>query len=340
MKRLLYILLLLPMMSQAQTVKDSIAEIIPRGNDVFRWGYGELQSTQEMALYDTILGSLIRFDANNASPYYYHRCDLAGVPNSMNIQDVIAWLGKLSYDVPELYILSSTIPRYDVNIYYARIGYVNTPQRYLSELKQLQAIADTLLADIQPGMSDYERLMIIHDRFIEWGDYGDLTGADAGNIRGALINRRAVCEGFARAGLFLCQKVGIPCIFVTGQLQTSTVSDTWGNHAWNFVQLDGEWYLMDLTSDGGFPNIVGHDAFLRGAAYFNEHYRFSAPGGTNPNLNGTYRSLPTLSASDYTPSATDLSKTSQSNRSTKLLINGQLYLRTEHGVLTASGMRL
>lgn len=327
-------------LAQAQTTKDSIAEMVPRGNEVFRWGYNELQTAQERMLYDTIVGSLIRFDANNASPYYYHRCDLTGLPNTMSIQEVIAWLNKLSYDVPELYILSSTIPRYDTNIYYARIGYVNTPQRYLSELNQLQTIADSLLADILPGMSDYERLLIIHDRFIEWGDYGDMTGADAGNIRGALINRRAVCEGFARAGLYLCQKASIPCIFVTGQMQTSTVNDTWGNHAWNFVQLDNEWYLMDLTSDGGFPGIVGHDAFLRGAAYFNEHYRFAAPGGTNPNTNGTYTSLPALSTNDYTPSSTSVEPTTVEIHPGKVLINGQIYIRTEQGIFSVTGLRI
>lgn len=326
--------------AQNQAIKDSIANRIPRGEQVFRWGYSELQTDEERALYDTIMGSLVRFDANNFSPYYFHRCDLTGVPNTMNIQQVIAWLSRLSHDVPELYILSSTIPRYDVNVYYARIGYVNTPERYLSELQRLQGIADTLLAGIQPGMSDYEKLVEIHDRFIEWGDYGDLTGADAGNIRGALINKRAVCEGFARAGLFLCQKAGIPCIFVTGQLQTSTVSDTWGNHAWNFVQLDGQWYLMDLTSDGGFPGIVGHDAFLRGQSYFDEHYRYGAPGSANPNLNGIYQSLPALAAEDYTPGATSVRSTAAGSAPEKVLIDGKLYLRTSKGVFSATGQRV
>ena len=346
MKRSFFLLLLLfsaiVMSAQQSATKDSIAGLVPRGNEVFRWGYSELTSDQDKALYDTILGSLIRFDDNNFSPYYYHRCDLTGVPNTMDIQQVIAWLSRLSNDIPELYILSSTIPRYDTEsyLYYARIGYVNSPSSYLSELLRLQEVADTLMSDICPEMTDYERLLLIHDRFIEWGDYGDLTGADAGNIRGALLNRRAVCEGFARAGLYLCQRAGIPCVFVSGQMLTSTVNETWENHAWNFVQLDGQWYLMDLTSDGGFPNIVGHDAFVRGAAYFNQYYRFSAPDGTNPNLTA-YHGLPVLASDDYTPGQhDDLQELEQDISIKKVLIDGHLYLRTSEGIFSLSGHRI
>lgn len=339
------LLLVFGITAVGQTVQDSIVALVPRGNEVYRWGYSELTDADK-ALYDTIVGSVIRFEANNYSAYYYHRVDLLGVPNTMSIQQLSYTLERISRDVPELYVLSSTVPRYDYSLYnyYARIGIVNTPERYLRELVQLRAVADTILAEVTPGMSDYEKLCILHDRFIEWGDYGDMTGADAGNIRGALLNKRAVCEGFARAGLYLCQRLGLECIFVSGQLQTSTVNDTWGNHAWNYVKLAGQWYLMDLTTDGGFPGIVGHEAFLRGAAYFNVHYRLLNAQGTNPNLGGIYQSLPVLSEEDYVPSATGLKDESEEvrgkNVARKVLKNGQMQVMTPQGRYAISGQEI
>lgn len=342
MKHLLYtaLLAILPIIGIAQNTAESISALIPRGEDVFRWGYSELNA-QERQMYDTIVGSLIRFEANNASPYYYHSCYLTGVPNTIDIQQLISMLTRVSRDIPELYILSSSIPRYDYNTYsyYARIGYVNNPDKYLDELRALRLAADTILRDITPDMSDYEKLLKLHDGFIEWGDYGDMTGADAGNIRGALLNKRAICEGFAFAGLYLCQRVGIPCIFVEVQQVTSTVNNTWGNHALNYVKLDGQWYMMDLTADGGFPNIVGHVGFLRGQAHFDESYRLEDENGTPKNAIA-YNSLPTLSTDDYDPNATPPSALEQDwahQQPRKLLINGHLVIRTDEGDYTATG---
>lgn len=286
----------------AQSLGDKIVALIPSGKDVYRYGYNEL-SDEDKKLYDSEIESLCHFEANKGHSGIEHRCDLTGVPSSRNIYSVMYDLKRIQHDVPEMYILSTYIPRsdYSTGTYYARITSVNTPEKYLEELQKLNNIANEILKPIKEGMSDYEKLKIIHDGFINWGDYGDMTGGDAGNIRGALINKRAVCEGFARAGLYLCQKAGLKCIYVEGQLRTSTVNDTWGNHAWNFVQLDDKWYLMDLTSDGGFPGVCGYTAFLRGQDYFSENYKLTSKDGSDPNLNGVYKSLPSLASTTYDP---------------------------------------
>ncbi len=289
----------------AQTVGDQIEELIPGWGSVYRHGYEQLDAAGRER-YEAIVGALCHFEANNASPYYYHRCDLPMIDPMYSIYDLMHDLERIQRDVPEMFILSSTVPRsdYSTGMYYARVGYVNTPAKYLAELQQLEQAAQSILAPIRQEMTDYEKLRILHDGFIAWGDYGDMTGADAGNIRGALINKRAVCEGFSRAALYLCQRAGLRCIYVTGQLRTSSVNDTWGNHAWNFVELDDQWYLLDFTTDGGFPGICGYSAFLRGQEYFAENYRLTSTDGVNANLAGVYQSLPALSPVDYTPTTT------------------------------------
>ena len=64
-------------------------------------------------------------------------------------------------------------------------------------------------------------------------------------------DRGPVCEGYARAFKVLCNKVGIPCVLVDG--------DAGGPHMWNYVQLDGAWYGVDVTwndPSGGKPGAV------------------------------------------------------------------------------------
>ena len=59
---------------------------------------------------------------------------------------------------------------------------------------------------------------------------------DSWYAEGVFNNRKAVCEGYAKALIIMAGLEGIPAIMVTGN-----------GHAWNRVQLNGEWYVLDAT---------------------------------------------------------------------------------------------
>ena len=63
---------------------------------------------------------------------------------------------------------------------------------------------------------------------------------------GALVERTAVCLGFAGAFQLLMDLSGIECITVVGAAFRSRK-----DHAWNMVRLDGAWYCVDATWDMG-----------------------------------------------------------------------------------------
>lgn len=68
-----------------------------------------------------------------------------------------------------------------------------------------------------------------------------------------LRNRTAVCEGFANLYKALCQEAGLRAEFVTGIVKDNgVVADV--SHAWNAVQLDGQWYLSDPTWGSGYAD--------------------------------------------------------------------------------------
>ena len=85
-------------------------------------------------------------------------------------------------------------------------------------------------------------------------EYDKTNGSTVYNAYGALINRRAVCEGYARAFKYVLDELKIPCVIVCGIAENKDGQRE--SHAWNYVYLKGEWYAIDVTWDD--PIITGY----------------------------------------------------------------------------------
>lgn len=72
----------------------------------------------------------------------------------------------------------------------------------------------------------------------------ECTSALEGNVG----NKGPVCEGYARAFKVLCDQAGIPCVLVDG----FAYGDPDGAHMWNYVEIDGAWYAVDVTWNDPF----------------------------------------------------------------------------------------
>ena len=93
-------------------------------------------------------------------------------------------------------------------------------------------------------------------------------------IRNTLKKRRGVCDNYARLYQRMAESVGLNCAYVTGYakpngLRANTLGQT---HAWNAVEIDGEWKLVDATWGAGSLKMDGkfHQDFRPG-------YFFSRP---------------------------------------------------------------
>lgn len=62
------------------------------------------------------------------------------------------------------------------------------------------------------------------------------------------VGTGVVCEGYAKAFKVLCDNLGIPCILISGVVIQNGKQE---GHMWNGVQIDGKWYLTDVTWDDG-----------------------------------------------------------------------------------------
>ena len=161
----------------------------------------------------------------------------------------------------------------------------------------------------------YEQLLYIHDWLILNNRYNSAAMAveDKTNTNrlpwtplGALTDvADPVCEGYASAFKLVCDELGIPCLLVIGY---GWASNAWGQHAWNMVKLDGQWYAVDATYDdptgsnasGPVSGNERREYFLVGAKTVTDGYYFSDthyPNGEK--LQGTYFTYPDLAENAY-----------------------------------------
>ncbi len=97
-------------------------------------------------------------------------------------------------------------------------------------------------------------IKLVHDYLIDNIEYDTtLSNSNIYDIYGALINKKCVCEGYARALKYILDDMNIPCILVIGRATNSEGKTE--NHAWNYVMIDNKWYGVDTTWDD--PVVIG-----------------------------------------------------------------------------------
>ena len=105
--------------------------------------------------------------------------------------------------------------------------------------------------------SELDKVRKVHDYMCANIKY-DYDGSDmnnvknfifAHNIMGVFANKKAQCEGIAKAAKVLLNAVDVKCIFITGKARDE--KGGWVEHGWNIVNIDGDAYHMDITMDIG-----------------------------------------------------------------------------------------
>ena len=106
------------------------------------------------------------------------------------------------------------------------------------KLDQLVDQANTLC------QTDLEKVFYVHEWLVQNIAYDrehlNDDVQDDHNLRGALLEGTAVCDGYAKTYALTLRKLGITGVLVTSK-------DI--GHAWNMVELDGNWYQVDCTWD-------------------------------------------------------------------------------------------
>lgn len=147
------------------------------------------------------------------------------------------------------------------------ITYVETA----SQLKKVNKAVKTGLESLPlTGCTDEEKVKLIHDYVINILAY-DITYTDHSPYGGLVASKHTtVCQGYALLMYKLMTEAGVDCHYVTGNAPTA--------HAWNIVNIGGNWYSLDATWDDPIadtPKLV-YNYFLVGTDTINQNHTIDA----------------------------------------------------------------
>lgn len=125
------------------------------------------------------------------------------------------------------------------------------------EAKQnaIEAAASSVIKSvITKDMTEYEKVLAIHDWICKNVTYKATDNASDQDIYGALILGEARCAGYAKLFSYLLNMAGIESSVVSGNSIDKNGETV--PHAWNVVYIDDNAYYFDITWDD--DDIKGH----------------------------------------------------------------------------------
>ncbi len=202
----------------------------------------------EREAYDAIVNGVISYEPYVKLPAVMTAEQISKLFNLVYSQESkIFWLSNIFHNTSE--------PSDTINLNY----------RYSKEKSdtmrgELELAVGTILGELPSSCTAYQAVKYFHDTIVTGctfsKDYEHVNSA-----YGALVDGHSQCEGYAFAMSLLCDRSGIENVVVTG---TNSLGAT---HAWNKVNIDGEWYNIDCTWDDPIikyenPLFLKHDYLL------------------------------------------------------------------------------
>ncbi len=206
------------------------------------------------------------------------RCGLSGIDAQADVDRIDRAVQALAYDCPEFFWIgggwqlgglrgtdSVTITLTP----YAFWEYVSKPQKYIDTFEKT---VNAVVEKAKTYKTVYEQTAFVHD-YIAHNTYYDYDRLEESqktfhaasseyiySAYGCLVDKAAVCAGYARAFQVIMQRLGYTCAYVRG--------DAGGSHAWNYIVLDKEGYFLDVTwDDADFRDDNGKVRFPNDAQY-------------------------------------------------------------------------
>lgn len=146
-------------------------------------------------------------------------------------------------------------------------GYKYTKEEVPALINEFNTNAKLVL-DVTKGLSnDTDKALAVSSKLCEICTY-DLYAENAHNAYGCLVDKHAVCQGYAIAYEYLMKQIGIDCEYVRGTSQDQ-------GHAWNILKIDGKYYHVDVTWSDPYGNSLSNVSYdyylLSDAEISNDH---------------------------------------------------------------------
>lgn len=106
--------------------------------------------------------------------------------------------------------------------------------------EEIESVIDDIAGRASSFKNRIEKLIFIHNYLVENIEYSETESSDINNIYGALILKKTMCVGYSQAFCRIAERAGFKTYIVTSETLM---------HAWNMVNLNGEYFFVDCTWD-------------------------------------------------------------------------------------------
>ena len=255
------VLLLIPLFSPLGT-REIGTETEEASVPALQSGSPESELITESDVYQYLLGEILKCKTEISVSEY-----------NLNEEQIGEVFAMLFYSEAELFFIDGhySFTRYAGSgiIQTIRPLYPDNVDEIPAMLAEFHEMTDAIIAEVDPTMSDWEKVAFIHDYIALHFVYDRRALDDATKDQaiydayGMVKSGIGVCQAYSLLTRYLLKKLGIEC---------ECVSCKGLNHEWNIVKIGNSWYHMDVTwddrDDKGFYGQVSHDYFLASDSFF------------------------------------------------------------------------
>ncbi len=217
------------------------------------FGYDGLNTDIQRQCYNEIAKNSSNITSKKSQSGFY-------LSNPINLsadikeEDIFIALTAYKYDNPGDFWLEETFltTSYSDKVVLELCSYYSSKE-IIDNTKTFDNKVTEILNSMPHNLSEFERELYFHDYLIENCSYDDTAAETIDNSQkehyhsaftsyGALVEGKAVCQGYTNALSYLLSCVGIENTSISGKSQNA-------NHIWNAVKIEGNWYYIDATWD-------------------------------------------------------------------------------------------
>ncbi|NLW69732.1 MAG: hypothetical protein GX061_01420 [Eubacteriaceae bacterium] len=192
-----------------------------------RYAYNQLDGGEKL-LYERLCGELMRLSGE--------------IELTCGEETLLRVLRAVIRDFPEMFWFEGKVALSENSFGQT----VLCPQYIMDNMRQINSCREIIAARMNEivfpeNSSDYEKALAAALWLCENVQYSPGTALSGQNILSVFIDKKSVCKGIAKAYQYILGSQGILCTLKEGSLDGKAL------HIWNGLQIDKEFYNVDIT---------------------------------------------------------------------------------------------